>query len=409
MVTLTCDRRTVPAHPAFIRRTSSTINSLDCRCRPVGACNEYFTPRAWRAVGGGDSLPARPRPVVLIMGAIPAGDHLGERVQYVITLASASVPMPLHVPFVHELIGFSVFRSRAVEDGRERFRLQLGYFGSKALAQEALGVVRRYYPTAWIVTAPRSGLGSLDDTLNAEFQMLRSATARVVRREDLTLPSSSTTNDASAASVPASDAPPATEPQRYVVQLGWWTQPLTAAAMPRLPVFRAYHLYSVRTMRGGIPHQGIRLGFFKNVSGARQVAEHIRSHYPRVGVVPVSYREYARVQDVLQQRARHALAVVKSQSGQPAKGNPAAEPLGGRQPVTGPAPPPPRARLPVALPSQSQSQSQSQSGTRNRQLILPELGDLKLGKPHNYPGNGAVIDELQIVNRFLDLLAPPGP
>ena len=42
---------------------------------------------------------------------------------YVITLCTASLPMVLRVPFVHELVGFSVFRSRTVEDGRERFRL----------------------------------------------------------------------------------------------------------------------------------------------------------------------------------------------------------------------------------------------------------------------------------------------
>jgi hypothetical protein len=44
---------------------------------------------------------------------------------YVITLCSTSLPMPLEVPFVQELVSFSVFRSRGLEDGRERFRLRL--------------------------------------------------------------------------------------------------------------------------------------------------------------------------------------------------------------------------------------------------------------------------------------------
>jgi hypothetical protein len=45
---------------------------------------------------------------------------------YVINLESTSMPMPLTVPFRHELVGFTVFRSRSFEHGRECFRLYLG-------------------------------------------------------------------------------------------------------------------------------------------------------------------------------------------------------------------------------------------------------------------------------------------
>lgn len=220
---------------------------------------------------------------------------------YVITLSTASRPMKLHVPFVHELVGFSVFRSRTVEDGRERFRLHLGYFASAARAHEALAVVRRYYPTAWISSAPRSSLGSLDDTLNADFQTVCRGNARVVKPAEVAptrlSPAAETSND------PPVTLPAMGEQQRYVVQLDFSAEPTTWASIPRLAVFRAYHLYRVRTARDSGPEHALRLGFFLSVDGAHQVAEHVRSHFPRVSVLPVSAREYQRAIDLTHKRA----------------------------------------------------------------------------------------------------------
>jgi hypothetical protein len=243
---------------------------------------------------------------------------------YVITLATASRPMKLHVPFVHELVGFSVFRSRMVEDGRERFRLHLGYFSSAARAHEALAVVRRYYPTAWISSAPRSSLGSLDDTLNADFQAVRRGNARVVKAEESppTRPATGTETSKDAP-VPAAIA---SEQQRYVVQLDASMEPTTWATIPRLAVFRAYHLYRVRTDRDSGPEHALRLGFFLSVDGAHQVAEHVRSHFPRVNVVPVSSREYERAMDLAHKRPAEGMA-----DGAPANEPPAAH-SGGPQP-----------------------------------------------------------------------------
>src|SRR5580693_9303288 len=99
---------------------------------------------------------------------------------YVINLESSNMPMPLTMPFRHDLVGFTVFRSRSFEHGRERFRLHLGYFESAQRAEDALRVVRKYYPAALISTAPVSHLGSLDNTVNTEFRLLRTAYARVV-------------------------------------------------------------------------------------------------------------------------------------------------------------------------------------------------------------------------------------
>jgi hypothetical protein len=321
------------------------------------------------------------------MGTMPTNDLLGDHRLYVITLASADVPMPLRVPFVHELVGFTVFRSRSVKHGRDRFRLHLGYFESEARAQEALSVVRRYYPAARIVSAPHRGLGSLDDTLNTEFRMIRSATARVVRREDFMLPPVAAATATDAVKPRSIDPPPEIEPQQYVVQLGWWTQPVDPTTMPRLPMFRAFDLYAVRTTREGTAYQGIRLGFFQKVDRARRVAEQIRSHYPQVGVVPVSHREYARVVELMQRRTKQVPAVAIPQDVRPADRNPLAESSPGRPAVTGP--PPPRVREDRLTPS----------GT----------DDLKSGKAHDGEGKEDLIHELHRVQQFLDLLAPREP
>jgi hypothetical protein len=203
--------------------------------------------------------------------------------------------MAVRVPFGQKLVGFSVFRSRTTQDGRERFRLHVGYFESAPRAREALAVVRRYYPAAFIAAAPHSNLGSLDDTLNTSFRMIKSAHARVV----------------SAAPQQLIDPPPAEGPQHYVVQLEWSVTPIGSMSVPRLTVFRRYNVYTVRTLRDGGPQHGLRLGFFNAIEEAQYVAEHARFHYPNASVLPVSHREYTRAIELLQQRALKAIAKVK--------------------------------------------------------------------------------------------------
>ena len=95
---------------------------------------------------------------------------------YVITLFSSLMPMPLEVPDPRGLEGLAVFRSRRLEDGRERYRLHLGYFDARVDAEDALPIVQKHFPSAWVASAPRSGLGSLDDTNLSEFRLLRSPT-----------------------------------------------------------------------------------------------------------------------------------------------------------------------------------------------------------------------------------------
>lgn len=74
--------------------------------------------------------------------------------QYVINLCASTTPMALEQPRAEALRRFTFFVSRRREDGRERFRLHMGYFTSPGEAEEWLGVVRELYPAAWVGEAP---------------------------------------------------------------------------------------------------------------------------------------------------------------------------------------------------------------------------------------------------------------
>ena len=73
---------------------------------------------------------------------------------FVINLCASTTPMALAQPTSPELKRFSFFVSRRREDGRERFRLHMGYFLTFAEAEEWLNVVRDIYPGAWAGEAP---------------------------------------------------------------------------------------------------------------------------------------------------------------------------------------------------------------------------------------------------------------
>lgn len=53
-----------------------------------------------------------------------------------------------------ELKRFNFFVSRRFEEGRERFRLHMGFFATQAEAESWLGLVREVYPGAWTGEAP---------------------------------------------------------------------------------------------------------------------------------------------------------------------------------------------------------------------------------------------------------------
>src|SRR3954467_5313086 len=73
---------------------------------------------------------------------------------FVINLTSSTTPMALSQPKDPTLAQYTFFVSRRREDGRERFRLHMGYFESLQAAEEMLAIVREIYPQAWAGEAP---------------------------------------------------------------------------------------------------------------------------------------------------------------------------------------------------------------------------------------------------------------
>jgi hypothetical protein len=73
---------------------------------------------------------------------------------FVLNLCSSTSPMALAQTDLPELRRFTFFVSRRFEEGRERFRLHMGYFATLAEAEEWLGLVRDIYPGAWAGETP---------------------------------------------------------------------------------------------------------------------------------------------------------------------------------------------------------------------------------------------------------------
>jgi hypothetical protein len=76
-------------------------------------------------------------------------------VSFMITLWAGSLPPVLARLPDAQLQHLAVFSSRSREEGRERFRLHLGYFDDLSAAERTLDRVRQWYPCAWAVPAER--------------------------------------------------------------------------------------------------------------------------------------------------------------------------------------------------------------------------------------------------------------
>jgi len=127
--------------------------------------------------------------------AVPAA----EAGLFVLNLCSSTTPMALAQVDLPELKRFTFFVSRRFEEGRERFRLHMGYFDSQAEAEEWLSVVRDIYPGAWAGEAPGKKLRA------------RAAEAAAAQAGHAVGPQK--TAAAPAPSVPTPPAPAVTKPQ----------------------------------------------------------------------------------------------------------------------------------------------------------------------------------------------------
>jgi hypothetical protein len=203
--------------------------------------------------------------------------HAGAQL-YVITLLSAPAPLALEPgSALPPHAGLSVFRTRRVRAGREEHLLQFGWFDSLTAAEAMLPMVRRRYPAAAVEAAPTGGMGSLDDTMMARFDLARAARA------------------AGAPATARPPEPPEPAPQRFAVQLAWSTTPFDLQRFGHPDTFAGHVLYRVHSERDGHRWYGLRLGFFRDHLAARLVLQQARRDFALAAVVPVSEREYARV------------------------------------------------------------------------------------------------------------------
>ena len=132
--------------------------------------------------------------------------------RFVINLCASTTPVGLVQPSHAGLKRFTFFVSRRLEEGRERFRLHMGYFETQEEAEKILDLVRDVYPAAWAGVAP--GI------------KLRARAAATEAAATSTAPTDAAVSDTTAPNtIAAGTAAPAV--------------PATVSAMPRPPVVHA--------------------------------------------------------------------------------------------------------------------------------------------------------------------------
>ena len=150
---------------------------------------------------------------------------------FVINLTSSTTPMALSQPKDPTLSQYTFFVSRRLEDGRERFRLHMGYFESQQAAEEMLVVVRDVYPGAWASEAPGKKLKANNPAPAAAAAPARAAAP--AQPKPVTAP-------VATAPKPAPVAPPvAAAPKPAPV-----APPVAAAPPPPAPAAPEFHPFS---------------------------------------------------------------------------------------------------------------------------------------------------------------------
>jgi hypothetical protein len=273
-------------------------------------------PPQWAAIGG--SPPT------------PPGRPAGEGADIVINLCASATPVALARPKSPEFKAFSFFVSRRLEDGRERFRLHMGYFTSREQAERMLPAVRQLYPAAWIGEAPGrrlravpAGPGASASVILPAVPAAPAAPAAAAAPPKAVAPLPSVPDPQPEPLLPreAVDidvlSPQDTQswrdireqirleaPVQYAVQLVWAVSPIDLASIASLSIFDAYSLYRIEGNRDGRRWYGLRLGFFSDADAAKQVAAYVRPEFEQVAVVPVSVREREQASAVVAAPAR---------------------------------------------------------------------------------------------------------
>ena len=97
-------------------------------------------------------------------------DPTGERTssapesQFIISLCSVPAPIAIKQPRGSQLARFHFFFSHSLEQGQKQYRLQMGYFETRAEAERWLAILNRIYPDAFVGEVPALQSGLLTNT-----------------------------------------------------------------------------------------------------------------------------------------------------------------------------------------------------------------------------------------------------
>lgn len=255
-------------------------------------------------------------------GSIKATD----RSAYVINLFSSVAPIA-ELPDLPIPDRYQFYKTRRTEEGQERYRLHLGFFASEAEATKVLPFVRQNYPTAWVVKASDNDLRHAKTPLHEPQEQPKAR--RKVRAK---------TGGKAAGGAPAKKGAQGVyaSSECYVVQLGWWKQPIDRRTLPSLAIFDSYRLYSVKTRLQQYELHGLRLGFFRERAAAEQVAGYVSDTFRSAAAVVVSKAERVLATSANDPIATDFVVTAKSRIPQTARVKRAARPSAAkrRQPTT---------------------------------------------------------------------------
>ena len=230
---------------------------------------------------------------------------------FMLTLCRLPAPVSIRPPQSPHLKPFTFFTSSEPQpDGSERLYLHMGYFETLADAERWVNAVRGRYPDAIATLAPTASSRppaadcapakgeSLTDTQVMKILEARGTSeppdAAQQRDGDpiaLLRPEDTSTRAA------LKEAVAQGAPVSFAVQLQWSTEPINAARVPALAIFKGYSLYAVESRREGRSRYFLRIGFFTDPVSAKQVAAQVRSNFASAAVVPVEEQEVTRARE----------------------------------------------------------------------------------------------------------------
>jgi hypothetical protein len=188
-----------------------------------------------------------------------AADAAADSGPFVLNLCSSTTPMALAQTDRDELKRFTFFVSRRFEEGRERFRLHMGYFTTLAEAEEWLNVVREIYPGAWAGEAPgkklraRAAAAAAAQAQHALGPLPRSALPNLPPAAAAPQPAAAMANPTPASRAPApAPARPAPAPASSPVPVARPVELKPAAARAPAPSFDPPGIH-VPTVHAALP------------------------------------------------------------------------------------------------------------------------------------------------------------